>query len=46
MTGEIGSCCACKHERQLIVAADTVTVRAKRDAVQLRSGTIIVDARA
>lgn len=30
----------------VIVTADTVTVRVKRDAVQLRSGTTIVDARA
>ena len=38
------------HEIETLFArlalADTVTVRAKRDAVQLRSGTIIVDARA
>jgi outer membrane receptor protein involved in Fe transport len=37
---------AAQHERHGVKALDTVKVRAERDAVQLRSGTTIMDARA
>ena len=37
---------AAQHEHHRVTALDTLTVRAERDAVQLRSGATIVDARA
>jgi outer membrane receptor for ferrienterochelin and colicin len=37
---------AAQHEHHRVTALDSLTVRAKRDAVQLRSGATVVDTRA
>ena len=41
-----GSTAAAQHEHHGATALDTLAVRAERDAVQLRSGATVVDARA